>query len=214
MTEYPIDFGEQSDHMSASDRVRVLNLARNLDKPGWSLFPKLNHQCNQAISPLSISMCLAMLLPGAAGPMLRELTEILGIDRPVSDSLPLIGKFINCIAGGAQSEQSRLHMANGAFLSDTAGSVAPAYLDAIRQYLCADCVSVDFSHQNQTMDIINEWVNRRTRGRIPELFRLGDLSNETILILVNALYMDTQWMFQFDLEHTKPELFYIDDHDW
>lgn len=54
---------------------------------------------------------------------------------------------------------------------------------------------------------INDWVGRKTAGKIPELIPRGLLAPETRLVLVNAIYFKGRWARAFDRQATTPALF-------
>lgn len=54
---------------------------------------------------------------------------------------------------------------------------------------------------------INEWVEERTSGFIPELIEEGVLTQETLLVIVNALYFQGSWERVFPVEDTADGIF-------
>ena len=54
-------------------------------------------------------------------------------------------------------------------------------------------------------------VERETENLISDLLRSGDVTTNTILILVNALYFQANWTEVFDVALTTDQPFYIDD---
>lgn len=69
--------------------------------------------------------------------------------------------------------------------------------------------SVDFANNSENIrSEINKWVNKETRGLIPILVSRGDITNETLMALVNALYFKEKWKYQFNPRKTKADLFH------
>ena len=64
---------------------------------------------------------------------------------------------------------------------------------------------MDFSNKSGSIKVINSDINTATNGKIPEL--LDDLSDDTVVVLANALYFKGFWKNQFDKQHTRPEKF-------
>ena len=56
-----------------------------------------------------------------------------------------------------------------------------------------------------TLRKINEWVNEKTAGMIPEL--LDGISRDTVLYLINALAFDAEWDHPFSSSATKSGTF-------
>ena len=55
---------------------------------------------------------------------------------------------------------------------------------------------------------INNWTEKETEGKIKDLLQEDDLSMETILVLVNAVYFKAEWKKQFKERATKKDIFY------
>jgi serpin B len=56
---------------------------------------------------------------------------------------------------------------------------------------------VDYTDSEAARDVINGWTAERTRGRIPAIVPVGALERETLLVLVNALYLKAAWLNPF-----------------
>ncbi len=56
---------------------------------------------------------------------------------------------------------------------------------------------------------INDWVEAQTHQKIRELIPSGGLTNDTRLVLVNALYLKVPWQDPFDKEATQPQPFHL-----
>jgi serpin B len=53
---------------------------------------------------------------------------------------------------------------------------------------------------------VNSWCSNKTHGKIKEI--LDDLSEDTIMIILNAVYFKGEWILQFNEELTKKLPFY------
>ena len=56
---------------------------------------------------------------------------------------------------------------------------------------------------------VNPWAENATNGLIKELLPLGSLTNETALVLANALYFKGAWAKMFDAFMTTPKDFHL-----
>ncbi|MEO5884801.1 MAG: serpin family protein, partial [Candidatus Limnocylindrales bacterium] len=93
---------------------------------------------------------------------------------------------------GTNHEQT-LDISNASFAQHDL-AIEPAYLDALASRLDAGQYLVDY--RNDAEDArrkINAWANDRTRGRIPEVLNSGDVTADTRLALVNAIYLKASW---------------------
>ena len=85
------------------------------------------------------------------------------------------------------------------------------FVEKIEKFYVSTIQNVDFTHPDEAIEIINQFVNNQTNGIIPTLFEQGTLDALSKLVLVNAIYFKGQWKFPFDVEKTKPMNFTIDE---
>lgn len=83
---------------------------------------------------------------------------------------------------------------NNAYVSKVASVFSPESLD-----------SVIFNEA--TRKTINDWVSKNTNGKINEIIR-DTLSTETLMIIVNALYINQEWLYPFNPNHNRDDKFY------
>lgn len=68
---------------------------------------------------------------------------------------------------------------------------------------------LDFENNTQSaIRVINEWVKKETRGRIPEI--VSHLNTDTMLVIANTLYLKAEWEVPFLRDGTKPRQFFPD----
>ncbi|XP_051158218.1 serine protease inhibitor 88Ea-like [Leptopilina boulardi] len=80
------------------------------------------------------------------------------------------------------------------------------------------CMSAIFNHEIKKVDFrsnpesarneINNWVKNITKGNIPELLPFQSITEDTDLVLTNAVYFKGQWKSRFNPENTKKDIFY------
>lgn len=75
------------------------------------------------------------------------------------------------------------------------------YKAKLRQTFEAEMGSLH-AQPEQAKDEINRWVEKHTRGMIPQMMQKPPAA-ETLMILVNAIAFDGNWMNEFQPEHTK-----------
>ncbi|TFK12370.1 Serpin B4 [Platysternon megacephalum] len=84
------------------------------------------------------------------------------------------------------------------------------YLSCIQKLYQAELKPADFLNAaEETREQINLWVETFTNGKIKDLFAPGNLSTDTVLVLVNAVYFKGQWAVEFKEENTKERPFQI-----
>ena len=139
-----------------------------------------NTKANKVYSPLSIKFALAMLEEGAAGESKQQITTLLQ----------------DWTAPRYASNQN-MSLGNALFVRDTfRDSVKTNYIDALQAHFGADVIFDSFA----TPQTVNNWVNNKTLGLIPNL--LDTIDPALDFALVNALGIDMEWEHKFcDMEH-------------
>ena len=57
------------------------------------------------------------------------------------------------------------------------------------------------------VDIVNGWIEEKTHDRITDM--LDYLDPDLAMLLINAVYFNGKWRYQFDKADTKEEPFYV-----
>lgn len=69
--------------------------------------------------------------------------------------------------------------------------------------------SLDFAKEPEvSRETINKFIGDVTKGNLNDLLVPGAISQDTKLVLANAAYFKGQWASKFDVEETKPRIFY------
>jgi serpin B len=166
------------------------------------------------ISPTSIAIALAMLEPGANDQGLSELRSLLHIADPKAfhDSMAALQQSLESRKASEQNDKPEgdveMHVANAAFVQD-GYPVQPAYVDAITRSYGPTVQRVDYaSHTKQAIDDINAFVAKQTKDRIKTIVTDNDVDSDTVLALVNALYMKASWLTPFHKDETRSDTFH------
>ena len=160
---------------------------------------------NPVLSPLSAYLCLAMLMPGANENTKAEFEKILGADWD----------YVSALAAdiAAQLEKTggstKLDLANSIWTDDDKAVIEEEWLKTVKAYFGPDIYSADLPSDG-ALKAINKWVNDKTNGMIPKLHD-ENYDKDTIMVLLNALYMKAEWAHKFvgnytnDREFTKSD---------
>jgi len=88
----------------------------------------------------------------------------------------------------------------------------PEWLGVQNERFGAGFVEADFrSNPDGERERINKWVEEKTRDRIKELLKQGQITKDTTMVLANAIYFKGQWTTQFDPKMTRDAPFHCDD---
>ena len=167
---------------------------------GFNLFDeirKTEQDKNIFISPLSVSIALAMTLNGAAGETEQAMTQALQLHGLDSESIN---------AGYAQLRQAlqapdpegALIIANSLWAAQGV-PFKQDFLQRNTQFFGAEISTLDFNDPS-ALQTINQWVNTQTNGKIPKI--LEEIKPQAVLFLINTIYFKAAWRHQFDPEMT------------
>lgn len=64
------------------------------------------------------------------------------------------------------------------------------------------------TNPNAVRDYINQWVSNETKGHIRDLLPPTSITENTDLVLANAVYFKGRWKNRFDPANSKKDIFY------
>ena len=154
---------------------------------------------NVFISPLSISMALGMTLNGSAGETrtaMKTALHLQGMDLPaINESYSSLVELL-----GSADPNVNMKLANSIWHKQ-GFSVERDFKENVKQFFDARIDSLDFSDP-AAADKINQWVSDNTDGLIEELIQ-GGIPADIVMYLINAIYFQGDWNYQFDPEKTS-----------
>lgn len=163
---------------------------------------------NTFISPLSVSMALGMTMNGTAGNTYSELQNALGFSDLSKEEINKGYKALQYELENAD-DKVEFQIANSVW-SKQGFEVNPAFINSVENYFEAETASLDFADP-KTIDIINSWVADKTNDRIQKIIQ--SISSDDVMFLINAVYFNGPWRYEFDEENTREMDFYINDTD-
>ncbi|KAM6298923.1 leukocyte elastase inhibitor-like [Aegotheles albertisi] len=157
-------------------------------------FSEANPTGNVFFSPLSISAALAMVLLGAKGDTKAQVLKALHFDE-VEDTH---SQFHTLTTDINRSDAPYLLRLASRLFGEKSYSFLPDFLTNTRKLYGADLATVDFLQAcDEARKEINQWVEEKTEGKIPNLLPEGSVNNTTKLVLVNAIYFKGNWAEKF-----------------
>ena len=158
---------------------------------------------NTLISPLSVLCALSMTANGADGKTREEMENALGMT--VEELNSYLYSYINSLP---QSEKCKLSIANSIwFTSDERFIVNRDFLQLNADYYGASIYKAPFD--KSTVRDINNWVDDKTNGMIPEI--LDEIPKEAVMYLVNALAFEAEWMKPYNKHQVVEGEFTLED---
>lgn len=169
---------------------------------------------NLIFSPYSISLAFAMLYAGAGGETEAQMAETLHFDlkpeqlhaafrsldpilQPPAPPAPTPTPSSDDRFAYSPAENLTVSIANGIW-GQEGFPFENAYLDVLVQDYGADMRTVDFSgNPDAAHQIISQWVEEATWGRINDTPPREAITPETRLALTNAIYFKGEWTYPF-----------------
>ncbi|NQU87747.1 MAG: serpin family protein [Mariniphaga sp.] len=167
---------------------------------GFELFQKINSEAedeNLMISPLSVSVALAMAYNGADGDTKSEMEQTLKVFGLSTEEINASYQFlINALQ--SLDEDVVFELANAIFYEKTF-SVKSAFLGVNENIYNAEVSGLDFSNPS-AVETINNWVADKTNHKIETI--IDQLDPMDVMVLLNAVYFNGIWQTKFDDEGT------------
>ncbi len=158
---------------------------------------------NMMISPMSISYALSMTLNGADGTTRSAMLEALRLNGITVDA---INNSYKNLTGALLSVDKRvlISIANSVW-TENDFAVKQDFIDILTNYYNAESKSFDIN-DSSAPDKINAWIEDKTNGLIKEM--IDKLEDNTVMLLINAIYFKGKWKSEFEKSKTVEMPFY------
>ncbi|NXU51828.1 ILEU inhibitor, partial [Turnix velox] len=169
---------------------------------------------NLFFSPASVTTALGMVFLGAGGnteAQLQKVSEkkknpifyvlfILKADTLHFDEVEDVhSRFQSLILDINRSDAPYLLRLANRLFGEKSYSFLPDFLTNTQKLYGADLATVDFLQaSDEARKEINQWVEEKTEGKIPDLLSEGSVNSNTKLVLVNAIYFKGNWAEKFN----------------
>lgn len=162
-------------------------------------------------SPLSLALTLAILADGATDAVAQGYDALLGLSGQERDrAWSAIQNSLNRYDGDLKGfdpdtipDKPLVHLANHVLIADEKDfKVKQSYLDAVLRWFSAEIEQVGVSSMKENLDA---WASRNTAGLIPNSGI--KVTQDTRLVVQNALLFAAQWDNPFSAESTHQEDF-------
>lgn len=192
----------------AHSPAHVAQLASDFGVKVFQQVAEASGDSNVAFSPYGVASVLAMLQLTASGDTRTQIQEAMGfhIDEP---GLGIALRQLHALLLGAWN-MDEVTTADAIFVQRDL-ELVPGFLPRFHRLFRTAVKQVDFSEVERARFIINDWVQRHTRGMIRELLGEDAVNQLTRLVLVNALYFKGQWKLPFPPAGTHHRLFHKSD---
>jgi serine protease inhibitor len=157
---------------------------------------------NLFISPASVGLCLAMAYNGAAGETRQAMASALEASEFKLDDFNRAYAELKAALASADPKV-QLDIANSLWARKGL-DFKQDFINRNKQFFGAEVSALDFDDPS-SVATINSWVSNKTKGKIEKI--VDQISNDTILFLINAIYFKGKWSRQFDKAQTREDAF-------
>lgn len=157
---------------------------------------------NHLLSPLSLSIALAMLQNGADLDTRDGILSAMNLsnhaDTEINEAYNALMASLSTKYSDSESMALKVYIANSFWLRE---DIEPKqhFIDTLKQTYDADVFHADFS-DSKTVDLMNKWIEDHTEGLLKDT--LKELSVEAIAYLMNTVYFKGAWLTPFSANAT------------
>ncbi|MCJ7448254.1 MAG: serpin family protein [Bacteroidales bacterium] len=159
---------------------------------------------NIMISPYSITSALSMTLNGAAGETFEAIRKTLRLEDKILQQinetyLKLMTEMVPV------DKRVLVEIANSVWVEKHV-TVKQSFITALQTWYKAESRNIDVTDAD-AVDIVNGWIAEKTHDKITDM--LDYLDPQLAMLLINAIYFNGKWRYQFDKDDTYDEPFYV-----
>ncbi len=177
---------------------------------GLDLFSRMTSQAkentNTTVSPLSVSLALAMTYNGANGETKTEMEKAMKLSGFTAEQINNSHKaLVEALHSG--EPEVVFEIAN-AIYSRSGMTIEPSFIKTNQDYYNAKVDALPAS-SSEALKAINNWVAQKTQNKILSI--LDQVDPHTAMILLNAVYFNGIWKSKFDDSETEKLPFFFSD---
>ena len=178
---------------------------------GLDLFSRVANQAekneNTTVSPLSVSLALAMTYNGAQGETKTEMEKAMKLAGLTTEQ---INNSHKALVAALQSSDPDviLEIANAIYYHQ-GFTVLQDFISVNRNFYNAEVNSLNFGNSTEALKTINGWVAQKTHDKIPTI--IDAIDPDLRMILLNAIYFNGIWKNKFGEKDTHNYPFYLAD---
>ena len=198
---------EPGNEIEVSEKTAQLLKAQN--DFGFELFRKVYsseiEQDNIMVSPLSVSLALAMTYNGARGSTKTAMEKTLKVYGLTPDE---INTSYRDLVKALKSIDPKvlLEIANSIYYRNSF-QVENNFVVTNKNYYDAQVSALDFNSP-EALKTINNWVAEKTHDKITSI--LKEIKPEHVMFLLNAVYFKGIWEKEFNVKNTEELPFYLE----
>lgn len=186
---------------------RIIDFAHDFQK---NIAPK--QKANYVSSPVSLYLAIGMIYEGAKNNTLDEIQNTMNF--PKSELFyEQISPYYKALWEMNADTNMKMNIANKVYLENSF-QILPEYQQNLNTHFKTNIEKVDFKNQFLKVESqINKWVEKETQNKIKQLLPKNTLTKETLMVLVNAIYLKAAWRYPFNESATTEKDFFINEKE-
>ncbi|MGC9354267.1 MAG: serpin family protein, partial [Mariniphaga sp.] len=161
---------------------------------------------NIMVSPLGVSLALAMTYNGADGETKTAMEKTLKVYGLTPEDINTSYRdLVNALK--SLDPKVLLEIANAIFYRDDF-EVENEFVSINKNYYDAEVSALDFGNEQQSLETINGWVAEKTHDKIESI--IDRITRSHVMFLLNAIYFKGTWQKEFNEESTEQLPFYLE----
>lgn len=158
---------------------------------------------NIMISPFSVTSALSMTLNGASGETFNAMIKALGIEEKTLDQIN--ATYLKLMTDMVPVDKRVIvEIANSVWVEKRL-TVKQKFITDLKTWYMAEARNIDVLDP-AAVDIVNSWIEEKTHNKIVDM--LDYLDPDLAMLIINAVYFNGKWRYQFDKSDTRQETFY------
>ena len=162
---------------------------------------------NTTVSPLSVSLALAMTYNGARGETKTEMEKAMKLSGLTTEQINNSHKAL-VAALKSYDPAVVLEIADAIFFGKGL-TIEPDFVTTNMEFYDAKVEALQLNSPIEALKTINDWVAQKTHNKIPTI--LNQIDPNFAMILLNAFYFNGIWTHKFGNRDTHPGIFYMSD---
>merc|ERR1712012_609501 len=197
------------------ETLKETHLSRSVGEVSKAIFGSLiedgSEDSNIVISPTSIHLALSLLYHGSASHTKDELKNFLNYNSIEESYIQnATRKLLKSYGDKIEEVKSRSTIENAnTIFTDKHLNVKDSFKNDLAKYLFAEVQQVDFQEPVKSAEEINNWVQNKTRNLTQDLISPDLITDDSKLLLLNAIYFKANWMSNFDKLETVSRPFRV-----
>lgn len=185
-------------------------ISKPLNRFSIKLYKKLieNESSNLVFSPASLSSAFAQMYLGSSNNTQEEISQIFGFSEDKEYFEKKFFEFSQDIFTPPANSSVELINANSIWVQEQL-PIKEEYIGRINKDFNSKIFKVNFKDPEAVVSKVNQWADRNTKNKIRKVISKDAIEENTIMLLLNAIYFKDKWKSEFNKSATKDDNFFI-----